>query len=355
MGPVREEEQERKDKYPKLLCQMDNHTACVNVVRWSHSGRYLASAGDDRVIMVWQISNYSSTTSFLTNSVNIEQWRCVNILRGHSGDILDLNWSPQDDYIASSSIDTSVIVWNAKKFPEIVAHLNAHEGFVKGVSWDPIGKYLASQSDDKSIKIWRTKDWLVEKSIYEPFVECGSTTHVLRLNWSPDGQFLVSAHAMNNNGSTAQIIEREGWRAQRDFVGHRKAVTCVRFNPLLFKEKNSFYSCIAIGSRDRSLSIWCTKNKRPSVVIHDLFEDSILDISWSKDGNSLMTCSWDGTVAFVYFDPSELGQMASEEAKTVFLQRLYGQSLNSNSLARDKMLIEDPQILKLREEQQKKV
>ena len=50
---------------------------------------------------------------------------------------------------------------------------------------------------------------------------------MLRLSWSPDGHYLVSAHAMNNSGPTAQIIEREGWKINMDFVGHRKAVTVV--------------------------------------------------------------------------------------------------------------------------------
>ena len=58
-------------------------------------------------------------------------------------------------------------------------------------------------------------------------VQCGGTTHVLRLSWSPDGAYVVSAHAMNNRGPTAQIIDRDGWKANMDFVGHRKAVTCV--------------------------------------------------------------------------------------------------------------------------------
>jgi hypothetical protein len=58
-------------------------------------------------------------------------------------------------------------------------------------------------------------------------IQCGGTTHVLRMGWSPDGQYLVSAHAMNGGGPTAQIIEREGWVTDKDFVGHRKAITCV--------------------------------------------------------------------------------------------------------------------------------
>lgn len=60
-----------------------------------------------------------------------------------------------------------------------------------------VGAFLASQSDDRTIRVWRTKDWGCEKVISEPFDECGGTTHVLRLSWSPDGLYLVSAHAMN--------------------------------------------------------------------------------------------------------------------------------------------------------------
>lgn len=68
------------------------------------------------------------------------------------------------------------------------------------------------------------------------YLQCGATTHVLRLSWSPDGHFIVSAHAMNNRGPTAQIIEREGWKTSMDFVGHRKAVTvAVSFVGIVFR------------------------------------------------------------------------------------------------------------------------
>lgn len=32
---------------------------------------------------------------------------------------------------------------------------------------------------------------------------------------------------MNNGGPTAQIIDRNDWKTDKDFVGHRKAVVCV--------------------------------------------------------------------------------------------------------------------------------
>lgn len=53
-----------------------------------------------------------------------------------------------------------------------------------------MGKYLATQSADKTLRVWRTSDWGEEAMVSEPFEECGGTTHVLRLDWSPDGKSL---------------------------------------------------------------------------------------------------------------------------------------------------------------------
>ena len=77
--------------------------------------------------------------------VNVETWRCAASLSGHSGDILHVSWSPHDAWLASCSIDNTIVVWNALKFPEQIAVLKGHTGLVKGVTWDPVGKYIASQ------------------------------------------------------------------------------------------------------------------------------------------------------------------------------------------------------------------
>ncbi|XP_002732568.2 protein HIRA [Saccoglossus kowalevskii] len=362
IAPVKNEKVEKDENVPKLLCSMDNHLACVNSVRWSMNGKYLASGGDDKLIMIWQfIGRYpgSSSTSFGGKTVNIEQWRCVSTLRAHSGDILDLAWSPHDAWLASCSIDNTVVIWNAHKFPEVLSVLRGHTGLVKGITWDPVGKYVASQSDDRSLRVWRTIDWQQEASITKPFDECGGTTHVLRLSWSPDGNHIVSAHAMNNAGPTAQIIERNGWKANMDFVGHRKAITCVRFNPHIFSKvlkkggngKSQQYCCCAIGSRDRSLSIWLTALKRPLVITHDLFNNSVLDISWSKNGFDLLVCSWDGTVAFLSFTEDELGKPLASEEKAMLHKKLYGSSISINDPNHyGNTIIETPAMLKIQQQ-----
>ncbi|XP_066545389.1 protein HIRA isoform X2 [Amia ocellicauda] len=365
MAPVLREEDEKNENIPKMLCQMDNHLACVNCVRWSNNGLYLASGGDDKLVMVWKRAAYIGPSTVFGSSsklANVEQWRCVTILRNHTGDVMDVAWSPHDIWLASCSVDNTIVIWNARKFPDMVTTLKGHTGLVKGLTWDPVGKYIASQADDRSLKVWRTMDWQLETSITKPFNECGGTTHVLRLSWSPDGQYLVSAHAMNNSGPTAQIIERAGWKTNMDFVGHRKAVTVVKFNPKIFKKKQKNgsspkpscpYCCCAVGSKDRSVSVWLTCLKRPLVVIHDLFDKSIMDITWTLNGLGILVCSMDGTVAFLDFSQDELGDPLSEEEKNGIHQNIYGKSLAIITEAQlSTTIIEDPEMLKYQQEKQ---
>ncbi|XP_053374896.1 protein HIRA-like [Mercenaria mercenaria] len=362
MAPVRDEKAEKNEGVPKILCEMDNHLACVNSVRWSTSGRYLASGGDDKLVMIWHITKIGvGGTVFGSDSKIVESWRPAHTLRGHAGDVLGLAWSPGDVWLATCSIDNTIIVWNAEKFPEQVSVLKGHTGLVKGVTWDPVGKYLASQSDDKSLRVWRTRDWQQEAMVTEPFKECGGTTHVLRCDWSPDGHYVVSAHAMNNSGPTAQIVERDGWKTSLDFVGHRKAITVVRFNPgILFKkfkkdvQKPQQYTCCAIGSRDRSLSIWLTALKRPLVVTHDLFTNSVVDISWASSGTELLCCSCDGTVAYIKFKQEEIGTPMGKSDVNRLLEKIYGKTITkSNINSSASQIIESADILKLQQQQLK--
>uniref|UniRef100_A0A667WD54 Protein HIRA n=1 Tax=Myripristis murdjan TaxID=586833 RepID=A0A667WD54_9TELE len=366
MAPVLREEDEKNENIPKMLCQMDNHLACVNCVRWSNNGLYLASGGDDKLVMVWKRAAFIGPSTVFGSSsklANVEQWRCVTILRNHTGDVMDVAWSPHDVWLASCSVDNTIVIWNARKFPEMVTCLRGHTGLVKGLTWDPVGKYIASQADDHSLKVWRTMDWQLETNITKPFSECGGTTHVLRLSWSPDGQYLVSAHAMNNSGPTAQIVERDGWKTNMDFVGHRKAVTVVKFNPKIFKKKQKNggspkpscpYCCCAVGSKDRSLSVWLTSLKRPLVVIHDLFDKSIMDISWTLTGLGILVCSMDGTVAYLDFSLDELGDPLNEEEKNTIHQNIYGKSLaiTSTEAQLSTTIIENPEMLKYQQERQ---
>ncbi len=68
------------------------------------------------------------------------------------------------------------------------------------------------------------------------------------------------------------------------------------------------YCLCAVGSRDRSLSIWLTSFCRPISVVHDLFENPVMDITWCKEPIGFLCCSMDGTVAYLELTTDEIGQ-----------------------------------------------
>jgi hypothetical protein len=54
-----------------------------------------------------------------------------------------------------------------------------------------------------------------------------------------------------------QIVERDGFKVDKDFVGHRKAVTCVRFSNNIYERsvqgKPAMYLYMAIGESNSAL------------------------------------------------------------------------------------------------------
>lgn len=86
LKPVLSPDAEFNKSIPKMLCRLENHLACVNCVRWSMNGWYLASGGDDKVVMIWKKGKGPSAVfgnSGITKTT--ENWRCVTTLRGHAG------------------------------------------------------------------------------------------------------------------------------------------------------------------------------------------------------------------------------------------------------------------------------
>ena len=146
-----------------------------------------------------------------------ENWKCIHRLQGHEADVIDLAWNRSDKYLATCSLDNSIIIWNSSNKFEKVNVLKGHTNFVKGVTWDPVGSYLASQSTDNTVRVWNTVDWTMETIIEGPFSNSSNNGHVMRIGWSPDGTYIIAGGAINNGGPTAQIINRK-WQLGFDLA-----------------------------------------------------------------------------------------------------------------------------------------
>ncbi|CAO2046544.1 unnamed protein product [Urochloa humidicola] len=84
------------------------------------------------------------------------------------------------------------------------------------------------------------------------------------------------------------------------------------------------YNIIAIGSQDRTITVWTTASFRPSFVAKHFFSQSVVDLSWSPDGYSLFACSLDGSVASFHLEAKELGYRLSDSEMDELKRSRYG-------------------------------
>ncbi|EJD39202.1 WD40 repeat-like protein [Auricularia subglabra TFB-10046 SS5] len=326
--PILKPEAEESGRPPKLLSTLGSHVGPVMTVRWSNSGKWLASGSDDSLVMIWDLDPNGGGKVWGSDDVNVEGWKALKRLPGHESDVSDLAWSPKDRYLASVGLDNLVFIWCGYTL-ERLYRIEGHQGFVKGVCWDPVGQYLATQSDDRTVKIWRTGDWKEVKTISKPFVDSPSSTWFRRLSWSPDGAHITASNAMNAGAVfIATVIARETWQSDISLVGHENTVEAACYNPHIFLREpdksvqtNNICSVVALGAGDGSVSVWQTKNPRPLVVGKECFTHPVLDLSWSPDGMTLYAVSFDGTMAVFDFDPEELEGIAPSSAQHTYLQK----------------------------------
>ncbi|KAK3692317.1 TUP1-like enhancer of split-domain-containing protein [Podospora appendiculata] len=347
---------------PRQLCHMSHHLGTIHSVRFSPNGRYLASGADDKIICIYHLDSNppSHATSFGTNEPPpVENWKTYKRLVGHENDVQDLAWSYDNSILASVGLDSKVVVWSGHTFEKLKT-LAVHQSHVKGITFDPANKYFATASDDRTIKIFRftppppnatqhdmINNFVLETTISSPFKSSPLTTYFRRCSWSPDGNHIAAANAVNGPVSSVAIIERTRWDSEINLVGHEGPTEVCMFSPRLFHTKkpdekatangnssSGLVTVIASAGQDKTLSIWNTNTSRPLVILQDVASKSISDLAWTPDGQTLFTSSLDGGIVAVQFEEGELGWVATAEENDKALQK-YGGSRKGMGVAED--------------------
>jgi len=233
----------------------------------------------------------------------------------------------------SVGLDSKVVVWSGHTFEKLKT-LSNHLSHVKGLTFDPANKYFATASDDRTIKIFRftppgpnssahdqMNNFMLEQTINAPFSSSPLTTYFRRCSWSPDGNHIAAANAVNGPVSSVAIINRGTWDSDINLIGHEGPVEVCSFSPRLFAKEaptkatqdgkghstQGLVTVIACAGQDKALSVWITSNPRPLVITQDLAVKSISDLAWTPDGRSLFATSLDGSVIAVVFEEGDLG------------------------------------------------
>ncbi len=141
---------------PILDLDTGGQTAVIKDIAFTSDGRFILSAGDDKVVRIW----------------DVEQRRTVRTLRGeigdsHHGKIFALAISPDDRFVAVGG-------WMAPADAErlccgdirvfdfttgrLVKRLQGHEGPIYDLAFSPDGSRLASAAGDARAFIWTMPD-----------------------------------------------------------------------------------------------------------------------------------------------------------------------------------------------------
>lgn len=327
---------------------MSNHTGAVTVVRFSPDGKYLASGSDDRVILIWELDETRvPQREFGSDASNIdaESWVARKRLTGHENDVQDLAWAPDSSILVTVGLDSSILIWNGSTF-EKLKRIDVHQSQVKGVTFDPANKYFATASDDRTMRIVRYHrespnelTFSVEATVSKPFEGSPISTYFRRCSWSPDGNHIAAADAVNGPVPTVAIVSRGTWESDISLVGHEYPCEVAAFNPKCFWTKstvngqgenvnqndNKTHSLVATSGQDKILAIWNTSDSRPMVVANNIAQKPITDLAWSPDGKALFASSLDGSVTVAIFEEGELGTPIPAESVSAQLLRFGGQ------------------------------
>jgi protein HIRA/HIR1 len=212
LAPILDAAAEQDASVPRLLATLQDHNAPVNVARFSRDGRRIASGSDDTCVMISELrpgAGGATLGSAGAGKANVENWRPVQPLRGHSSNISDLAWSPDDTMLATASVDSTVCVWSVVERPyKLLRTITGHVGHVKGVAWDPLGRYLASQGDD-GVRVWAVDGWAQAAHMAAEFKFSSRQTFFIRwaklVGWLDGGREAAAAAVLRGEQAGGRL------------------------------------------------------------------------------------------------------------------------------------------------------
>ena len=252
---------------PRLVIDTGGHASLIRDVIFTRDGKQLISAGDDKVVRVWD------TTTGET----------VRVIRGEIGDgyegkIFAAALSADERYLAVGGwlAGTRQERWAIRLHDfasgEVLALLEGHTNTIQDLAFSPEGRFLVSGSADDTVRIWD----VTQRALIQTLK--GHTDAVYAVAFSPDGERVVSG----SDDDTLRLWNAETGELIREMKGHEDDVHTVAFSP------DGRY--IASGSWDKTVRLW---DGETGTFVRKLGEVNrgVDGLAFSPDGRRLITGS----------------------------------------------------------------
>lgn len=95
----------------------EGHTEGISDVSWSSDGEYLASASDDKTIIIWSMEDVSHSATSLKLSIAhiLLQREPFKTLSGHTNFVFCVNFNPDTNLLVSGGYDETIRVWDVAR------------------------------------------------------------------------------------------------------------------------------------------------------------------------------------------------------------------------------------------------
>jgi WD40 repeat protein len=283
------------------------HGGRIHALAFAPDGKTLASAGDDRIIRLWDVNT----------------GREVRSLIGHGRPIYGLAFSPDGKTLASNSQDETVRLWDPHTGQER-RRLAGVWGQCVAIAFSRDGTMLAAPAKDQGICLWNPSTGAEIRRLE-------ALNHVNSLAFSPDGKRLlaglVNDAVLWDVASGKKLRKYDGARNVHTFtnvafapdgqtllVGDRESVAqwdAAALEKLRdFKRNNTSTGMVAFAADGKTLatthgdgvvSLW---NAATGEEIHSLQEQSnpTTCIAYAPDGKTLATAGARGRIRL--WDPT---------------------------------------------------